>query len=94
MSSEGITKEYLIQNGGKGITGLSPQEMRKAIIRNLKYKTGKSLEEWIEIVKVDGPKMLKERHQWFKKEYHLGHFQAQIIAEKAEKRRFVPNRQA
>ena len=30
--------------------GLSPQEMDNAIVRNLSSKTGKSLEDWFEVL--------------------------------------------
>lgn len=59
---------------------LSPAEMEKAISANMKDKTGKSIEEWIEIVKTsfykDSP--LKEQVN-FLKSLGLGHFQAQVV---------------
>ena len=62
---------------------LGPKEMGEAIIRNLKDKTSRDLDQWIEVVR-QSPltkkravmRMLKERHG-------LGHFQAQKVYERA-----------
>jgi hypothetical protein len=60
--------------------GKSPKEMQEAIIRNLPEKTGKSLGEWADITRENGPPAKKERIQWLKSEHGLGHVTAQIIA--------------
>jgi hypothetical protein len=53
-------------------------------IAELPQKTGRSLEEWIALVKKSGPPTEKERREWLKKEYKLGTNGAWWIAERAE----------
>jgi Domain of unknown function (DUF5655)/Domain of unknown function (DUF4287) len=53
-------------------------------IRELPEKTGRSLEEWIELVKKSDPKTEKERREWLKKEHKLGTNAATWIAERVE----------
>ena len=58
---------------------MKPEEMEAAMIRNLPGKTGKSLEEWCEVLRGSG---LTEKRDLKKhlKEYHgVGHFQTQTI---------------
>jgi hypothetical protein len=50
----------------------------------LPEKTGRSLEEWIALVKKSGPPTEKERREWIKKEYKLGTNAAWWIAERAD----------
>jgi hypothetical protein len=52
-------------------------------IKELPAKTGRSLEEWIELTKKSGPPGEKERREWLKKEYKLGTNSAWWIAERA-----------
>lgn len=56
-----------------------------AITRNLPQKTGKTLDEWIALVRVEGPAVQKERVAWLKKQHGLGHSTASIIAGEAAK---------
>ncbi len=63
---------------------MGPQAMMRSVIANLPEKTGKPLEEWIKIVKQDGPPTAKERVQWLKTKHNIGHVTAQIIVAKAE----------
>lgn len=58
---------------------LSPFEMYDAIIKNLPEKTGKNINEWIEIAKSIKAINDKELLNVLKSEYQLGHFQAQTI---------------
>ncbi len=58
--------------------------MQDAIISNLKQKTGKSLEEWIRVVKKSGPSAKKERAQWLKAKHRLGHITVEVIADRVE----------
>ena len=58
--------------------------MQDAIISNLKQKTGKSLEEWIRVVKKAGPSAKKERAQWLKAKHRLGGITAEVIADRVE----------
>lgn len=50
----------------------------------LKEKTGGSLEEWIGLVKKDGPKDEKSRREWLKTKHKLGMNHAGWIAERAD----------
>ncbi len=58
--------------------------MQDAIISNLKQKTGKTLEEWIRVVKKTGPSARKERAQWLKAKHRLGGITAAVIANRVE----------
>jgi hypothetical protein len=53
-------------------------------VETLPEKTGRSLEEWISLVKKSGPKTEKERRDWLKDKYKLGTNSAWWIAERAE----------
>ena len=57
----------------------SPKEMYEAIVKNLEKKTGKSLDEWQELVKKKGPKDRKEKKEWLQIKYGLGGGQAGTI---------------
>lgn len=56
-----------------------PEEMKKAIIKNLSTKTGNSLEEWLKILNKENLKDRNTMKKCLKEKYHLGHFQAQIV---------------
>ncbi len=53
-------------------------------VATLKEKTGRSLEEWIALVKEEGPATEKERGDWLKSKHKLGTNGAWWIAERAE----------
>jgi hypothetical protein len=55
-------------------------------VAELKAKTGRSLEEWLELVKKSGPPAEKERREWLKKNYNLGTNSAWWLAARAEGR--------
>ncbi len=55
-----------------------------SIVENLPKKTGRSLEQWIALVKKKGPKSEKERRAWLSGEHELGGTTASLIAEFAE----------
>ncbi len=55
----------------------------QAIIANLPEKTGKSIEEWIKLIKRPGPSNDQERRDWLKKEYKLGGTTAWLIVDHA-----------
>jgi len=59
---------------------LSPKEMEQAMLRNLKEKTGKTLEAWKDILSASGIQNAKEQIAYLKIEFALGHFQANVIA--------------
>ncbi|MBZ5546703.1 MAG: DUF4287 domain-containing protein [Acidobacteriia bacterium] len=50
----------------------------------LPAKTGRSLDDWIALVRKSGPPTEKERREWLKKEYKLGTNTAWWIAERAD----------
>jgi hypothetical protein len=58
---------------------LSPSEMHDAIIKNLPEKTGKNINQWLEIVNELKGFSNKEILNKLKVEYKIGHFQAQTI---------------
>ncbi len=58
--------------------------MQDAIISNLKQKTGKTLEEWIRVVKKSGPSAKKARAQWLKAKHRLGRITAEVIVDRVE----------
>src|SRR5262245_20757082 len=58
--------------------------MEEAGLANLKERTGKSLDDWIKIVKKDGPAAEKDRREWLKKEHALTTNYAAWVAERAE----------
>lgn len=62
----------------------SPREMMGAIIRNLPERTGKSVEQWAQLVKSKGPKTTKERIAWLRREHELGGPTAMVIVARAE----------
>ncbi len=55
----------------------------KSIIEGMKKKTGRSLEEWMQLAKEKGPADEKQRRDWLKKEYGLGTNYARWIAERS-----------
>ena len=58
---------------------MTPDEMEKAIIRNLPEKTGKSLEAWCAVLRASGLSEKREFKAHLKADHGVGHFQAQII---------------
>lgn len=58
--------------------------MMQKWVAELKQKTGRSLEEWVRLVKKDGPAKEKERRDWLKKKHGLGTNSAWWIAEQAD----------
>jgi hypothetical protein len=55
----------------------------RAIIDNLPAKTGKSLDQWVKLIKKSGPATERERREWLKREHKLGGTTAWMIAENA-----------
>ena len=58
----------------------SPQEMKAAMIAGLKEKTGKSMEEWLKIIKSSGLSKHKEFMVLLKEGHGLTHSYANLIA--------------
>jgi hypothetical protein len=61
-------------------------QMMQKWLATLPEKTGRSLDEWLKLVKKEGPPTEKERREWLKKEHGLGTNSAWWIAERAEGR--------
>ena len=57
--------------------------MTQKWVAELKGKTGRSLPEWLALVKKSGPKTEVERRQWLKEKHGLGTNSAWWIAERA-----------
>jgi hypothetical protein len=53
-------------------------------IQELPKKTGRSLEEWLDLTRKSGPLTEKERREWLKKEHKLGTISAAWIAGRLE----------
>lgn len=53
-------------------------------VAELPQKTGRSLEQWIELVNEAGPVAEKDRREWLKENYQLGTNSAWWIAERAD----------
>ena len=58
----------------------------QAIIQNLPTTTGKSIEEWMLLLKKSGVEGAKEQKEWLKKEYKLGGTTASTIVESNDKK--------
>ena len=59
--------------------------MRDAIVRNLADKTGRTLEEWIDVLRADGPEgPRKDRVAWLKREHGLGHVQGGLVVDASD----------
>ena len=58
---------------------MKPEEMEKAIIRNLEEKTGRALEEWFEVLKDSNLTEKRDLNSHLKAIHGVGHFQAQTI---------------
>lgn len=63
---------------------LGPKQMGEAILRNLGEKTGKTLEQWISILKESKLEDKKSVMDFLKNTHGVGHFQAQKIVEHLE----------
>jgi len=69
----------------KSIYGVHPGvAMTQKWIAELKEKTGRSLEEWLRLIRKSGPKDEKARREWLKTEHALGINSAWWLAERAE----------
>ncbi len=53
---------------------------QQSIIENLPDKTGKSVEQWVRLLRKSGPDGEKARRDWLKKEHGLGGTTANILA--------------
>ncbi len=60
---------------------LSPSGMREAVVRNLKDRTGKSLEQWVRAAKKSTLKDSKAPRRWLKEEFGLGGTTCWVVAD-------------
>jgi Domain of unknown function (DUF5655)/Domain of unknown function (DUF4287) len=60
--------------------------MVQKMMAGLKLKTGRSLEEWISVVKKSGPESQKERRDWLKQEHGVPTQSAMWIVERIDGR--------
>src|SRR5258707_10253681 len=68
----------------KSIYGVHPGVlMTQKWIAQLKQKTGRTLEEWLRLIKKEGPPTEKERRDWLKTKYGLGTNSAWWLAERS-----------
>jgi hypothetical protein len=58
--------------------------MTQKWLGELKEKTGRSMEDWLALVKKEGPKDQKSRREWLKTKHKLGTNSAWWVAERAE----------
>jgi hypothetical protein len=69
----------------KSIYGVHPGVlMTQKWIAELKPKTGRTLEEWLKLIKKSGPKDAQARREWLKTEHGLGTNSAGWLAERAD----------
>lgn len=69
----------------RSLYGVHPGvEMVQKWVATLKEKTGRSLDEWLALIKKSGPKTEKERREWLKTTHGLGTNSAWWLAERAE----------
>lgn len=66
-------------------TPKTPMDMYHAVIANLPTKTGRTLEEWVAIVREQGMTRPMVIVNWLKTEHQIGHSTAGIIANEALK---------
>jgi hypothetical protein len=68
----------------KSIYGVHPGVlMTQKWIAELKHKTGRTLDEWLRLIKKEGPPTEKERRDWLKTKYGLGTNSAWWMAERS-----------
>src|SRR5260370_5120412 len=69
----------------KSLYGVHPGvDMMQKWVEELPEKTGKTLEQWIELIKKSGLPTEKERRDWLKAEHGLGTNAAWWLAERAD----------
>ena len=68
----------------KSIYGVHPGvAMTQKWMAELKQRTGRSLEEWLKLIKKEGPLTEQERREWLKSKYGLGTNNAWWFAERS-----------
>jgi hypothetical protein len=77
MSSKGAAKSRAIYDVHPGVA------MVQKWIGELKEKTGRTLEEWMALIREEGPVDEKSRREWLKSKHKLGTNSAWWLAERA-----------
>jgi len=73
------------QTKKKSIYGVHPGvSMTQKWVGELKQKTGRTSDEWLRLIKKEGPKDEKARREWLKTQHGLGTNTAAWLAERAE----------
>jgi hypothetical protein len=68
----------------KSIYGIHPGVlMTQTWVSELKQKTGRTLDEWLKLIKKEGPPTEQERRDWLKSEFKLGTNSAWWLAERS-----------
>ena len=63
---------------------MKPKEMEKSMIKNMLEKTGKPIDEWIQIVKKTEFDKHSEKVRYLKENYSLTHGYANLIVNKTK----------
>jgi hypothetical protein len=72
------------RTANKSIYGVHPGVlMTQKWISELKQKTGRSLDEWLKLIKQEGPPEEKDRRDWLKSKFGLGTNSAWWLAERS-----------
>ena len=58
---------------------LDPRGMGEAIVRNLPARTGRSLQQWLDLLAQDGPADAREQVAWLQRTHGLGRVTAQVV---------------
>ena len=70
--------------GGKTVYSVHPAvQMVQKWVAELKTKTGRSLAQWIAVIKKEGPATESERRDWLKKKHGMGTNSAWWLAERS-----------
>lgn len=65
---------------------VSPADMMAAIIHNLPQRTGKTVDEWVTVLRRQHPDgTFKQRLEWLQSEQGLTHGQAHVVVSEADK---------
>ena len=63
---------------------MDPLSMEKAMLKSLVEKTGRSINEWIQIVKEKELEKHSEKVKYLKEDYSLTHGYANLIVQKSK----------
>ena len=81
MSS--LLRPLPLREGRDRLMALSPKEMHAAILGNLAGKTGRGADEWLVLLRSEGPSVRRDRIAWLKGEHGLGNHTAVALVTEA-----------